>query len=85
VQICGVLGCEEATPYSEAADPLAKQLSEGAIDGHAGECRASRAHARALSLAHTTWARNRQHYCITLLRRGPATVNIAALHYCASD
>jgi len=35
VQICGALGCEEETPNSEAADPLAKQLSEGAIDGHA--------------------------------------------------
>jgi hypothetical protein len=35
VEVCGGLGCEEATPSSEAADPLAKQLSEGALDGHA--------------------------------------------------
>lgn len=35
VEVCTGLGCQETTPSSEAADPLAKQLSEGALDGHA--------------------------------------------------
>ena len=35
VRVCGPLGCEEATPVVHAADPLKKQLSQGAIDGKA--------------------------------------------------